>query len=59
MIRISGRAKRLEQPRATADLELRKRQIYGLLIIAAVMLVISLCRIPLRDVFPPGWWRAW
>lgn len=39
--------------------ELRKRQIYGLLLLAAVLLVAALCRAPLRDIFPPGWWRAW
>ena len=49
----------MKRPRLPADLELRKRQIYGLLIVAVVLLVIGLCRAPLRDVFPLGWWRAW
>lgn len=42
-----------------AGFELRKRQIYGLLLIAAVLLIAGLCRAPLQDIFPAGWWRAW
>lgn len=40
-------------------LELRKRQIYGLLLLALALIVAALYRAPLRDIFPPGWWRAW
>jgi hypothetical protein len=39
--------------------QLRKRQIYGLLFIAAAILAIALLRANLQDVFPHGWWRAW
>lgn len=42
-----------------ADLELRKRQVYGLLILAMVLLVVGLARSSWRDVFAPGWWRLW
>jgi hypothetical protein len=42
-----------------ADLELRKRQIYGLLIVALVLLVVGIARSSLHDLFPPGWWRIW
>jgi len=38
---------------------LRRRQVYGLLLIAAVILVVALMRADLRAVFPRGWWRAW
>jgi hypothetical protein len=39
--------------------QLRRRQIYGLLLIAAVILAVALCRANLHEVFPPGWWRFW
>jgi hypothetical protein len=39
--------------------QLRKRQVYGLLLIAAVILVFALLRANLHNVFPPGWWRIW
>jgi hypothetical protein len=42
-----------------ADPEFRKRQIYGLLVIAVILLLAGLHRSPLRDLFPPGWWRVW
>jgi len=38
---------------------LRKRQIYGLLLIAAAILVIALLRANFHNIFPPGWWRFW
>jgi hypothetical protein len=38
---------------------LRKRQVYGLLLIAAVILAVALLRADLHAVFPHGWWRAW
>jgi hypothetical protein len=34
-----------------------RRQIAGLLIIAAVILVIALLRADRHVLFPPGWWR--
>lgn len=39
--------------------QLRRRQISGLLLIAAVLLLIALLRANLHDVFPRGWWRFW
>jgi hypothetical protein len=39
--------------------QLRKRQVYGLLVVAAVILAIALLRANLHAVFPQGWWRAW
>lgn len=38
---------------------LRKKQVYGLLLIAAVILAIALVRADMHDVFPRGWWRFW
>lgn len=38
---------------------LRKRQVYGLLLIAAVILAVALLRANPHDVFPRGWWRFW
>jgi ferric-dicitrate binding protein FerR (iron transport regulator) len=35
----------------------RRRQIRGLLLVAAVVLVFSLLRAD--HVFTPGWWRLW
>ena len=37
--------------------QLLRRQICGLLIIAVVILIITLCRADLRALFPSGWWR--
>lgn len=39
--------------------QLRKRQVYGLLVIAGVILAIALLRGNLHAVFPQGWWRTW
>ena len=43
----------------SADPEFRKRQIYGLLVVAVILLLAGLSRSSLRDLFPPGWWRIW
>lgn len=42
-----------------ADPQLRKRQIYGLLVIAVLLLLAGLGRASMHDVFPTGWWRVW
>jgi hypothetical protein len=42
-----------------ADSEFRKRQIYGLLVVAVILLLAGLSRSSLRELFPPGWWRVW
>jgi hypothetical protein len=39
--------------------EYRKKQVYGLLLIAAVVLVVALLRAPAHTVFPVGWWHVW
>lgn len=39
--------------------ELRRRQLSGLVWIAAVILIVTLCRADLHAIFPPGWWRFW
>jgi len=36
---------------------LRQRQIIGILIIAAVILIVALLRVDWHGVFPRGWWR--
>jgi hypothetical protein len=41
------------------DLELRKRQVYGLLIVALVLLIAGIARSSMQDMFPSGWWRIW
>ncbi len=43
----------------SADPELRKRQVYGLLIVAVILLVAGVARSSMHDLFPPGWWRIW
>jgi hypothetical protein len=43
----------------SARKQLRKRQVSGLLLIAAVILVVALLRANPHDVFPRGWWRFW
>jgi hypothetical protein len=42
-----------------ADPEFRKRQIYGLLVVAIILLLAGLGRASLTSLFPPGWWRIW
>jgi hypothetical protein len=42
-----------------AQERLRKRQISGLLLIAAAILLAALLRADLHSVFPRGWWRIW
>jgi hypothetical protein len=39
--------------------QLRKRQVSGLLLIAAIILIIALCRADPHTIFPTGWWRFW
>jgi hypothetical protein len=36
---------------------LRRRQVMGILLIAAAILVYALVRANGHDIFPPGWWR--
>jgi len=37
----------------------RRRQVRGLLLIAAVVLVFSVMRAGVHRVFTVGWWRLW
>jgi hypothetical protein len=41
------------------DPELRKRQTYGLLLVAVLLLIAGLGRSSVHDLLPPGWWRVW
>ncbi|HEV2276882.1 MAG TPA: hypothetical protein VGS02_01825 [Acidobacteriaceae bacterium] len=36
---------------------LRRQQVFGILLIAAAILLFTLFRADLRGVFPTGWWR--
>jgi hypothetical protein len=38
---------------------LKRRQISGLLVIAALIALFALWRANPHTVFPPGWWRFW
>jgi hypothetical protein len=38
---------------------LRKRQVSGLLLIAAGIMLAALLCADLHSVFPHGWWRFW
>lgn len=37
----------------------RRRQVRGLLLLAAVVLALSLWRAGLDNVFPQRWWHPW
>ncbi len=37
----------------------RRRQIRGLLLLALAILLFSLLRAGIHNVFTPGWWRLW
>ncbi|WP_213804501.1 hypothetical protein [Granulicella sp. dw_53] len=37
----------------------RRRQVRGLLFLAAAVLLFALLRAGLPSVFTPGWWRLW
>jgi|HubBroStandDraft_6_1064221.scaffolds.fasta_scaffold1268760_1 hypothetical protein len=41
----------------TSPKQLLRRQISGLLIIAAIILILAIYRADLHALFPPGWWR--
>lgn len=36
---------------------LRRQQAIGILLVAALILVLTLLRADHRALFPPGWWR--
>ena len=37
----------------------RKRQIRGLMVLAFAVLLFSILRAGVSNVFPAGWWRLW
>jgi hypothetical protein len=49
---VDAQARRAEQTRA-----FRRNQVFGLLIVAAAILIFWLFRTNPRWIFPPGWWR--
>ncbi|HTW49264.1 MAG TPA: hypothetical protein VMD92_15025 [Acidobacteriaceae bacterium] len=44
-------------PAAGGRERLRRRQILGILLIAAVLLLIAFLRADRHAIFPHGWWR--
>jgi hypothetical protein len=45
------------RPLKSRDMQLRQRQISGLLLLAAAVLIVALIRAHYADLFPRGWWR--
>ena len=45
------------RPVKSRDVQLRQRQIAGLLLLALVVLIVALVRAHRGDLFPRGWWR--
>jgi hypothetical protein len=45
------------RPPESRDVQLRKRQIAGLLLLALAVLIVVLARAHRGDLFPRGWWR--
>ena len=41
----------------TAPERLRRRQVIGILLMAAAILAFALLRADWREIFPPAWWR--
>ena len=48
-----------DEPRSVKphDVQLRQRQIAGLLLLALAVLMVALARTHHADLFPRGWWR--
>ncbi|MGA3082494.1 MAG: hypothetical protein ABSD44_14165 [Terracidiphilus sp.] len=49
---VAEKARRAEQLR-----HFRRNQVFGLLLVAAAILVTWLLRTNPKWIFPPGWWR--
>ncbi|HEX6495200.1 MAG TPA: hypothetical protein VF018_06945 [Acidobacteriaceae bacterium] len=49
----------LDEPRPvkSRDMQLRQRQIAGLLLLALAVLIAALLRAHHGELFPRGWWR--
>jgi hypothetical protein len=45
------------RPVKPRDVQLRQRQIAGLLLLALAVLIVALVRTHHADLFPRGWWR--
>jgi hypothetical protein len=45
------------RPVKSRDVQLRQRQIAGLLLLALAVLMVVLVRAHHADLFPRGWWR--
>ena len=45
------------RPVKSRDVQLRQRQIAGLLLLALAVLIVALVRTHHGDLFPRGWWR--
>jgi hypothetical protein len=45
------------RPVKSRDVQLRQRQIAGLLLLALAVLIVVLVRAHYGDLFPHGWWR--
>jgi hypothetical protein len=45
------------RPVKPRDVQLRQRQIAGLLLLALAVLIVALVRTNHADLFPRGWWR--
>ena len=45
------------RPVKSRDVQLRQRQIAGLLLLALAVLIVTLVRAQRGDLFPRGWWR--
>jgi hypothetical protein len=49
-----------ERPQAEAALQTeRRRQVRGLLVLAAMVIVFGVVRAGWSQVFTVGWWRLW
>jgi hypothetical protein len=55
---LADRAASMERRREREGIE-RRSMVRGLLVIAALVLVLSIARAGLDRVFVPGWWRQW
>ena len=49
---VAEKARRREQTQVY-----RRNQVFGLLLVAAVILLVWLLRTNPKWIFPPGWWR--
>lgn len=45
------------RPPGPPEHRLVRRQVFGLLLLAAAILLLTLLRANFREIFPPGWWR--